>query len=282
VRELTGRVAVVTGGASGIGRALVDRFVAEGMKVVVADVETMALDAAVEELTSRGAEVIGVRTDVSDRASVEALAEATLDAFGAVHLLCNNAGVDAGAPFEEIRPETWRWVLDVNLFGVIHGCQVFLPHLRAQEEAHIVNTGSLASFATGTPTMTPYTVSKFGLLALSESLAVELKAAGEPVGVSLLAPGLVKTRMTYSERNRPAGLASTQDHPARQALTRRLDESMASAGMEPAAVAGMVVDAVRERRFFVLTHPESAIAAVRRRLAWMETGEEPGVRTAGT
>jgi NAD(P)-dependent dehydrogenase (short-subunit alcohol dehydrogenase family) len=252
------------------------------MKVVLADVEAAALDAAVGELTARGAEVIGVRTDVSDRASVEALAEATIAEFGAVHLLCNNAGVDSGAPFEEIAPETWRWVLDVNLFGVINGCQVFLPLLRAQDEAHIVNTGSLASFATGTPTMTPYCVSKFGILALSESLAVELKAAGEQVGVSLLAPGVVRTRMTQSERNRPAGLPSTEDHPARQALTRTLDERMASDGMEPAEVAGLVVDAVRERRFFVLTHPESALAAVRRRLAWMETGEEPGVRTAGT
>lgn len=282
MRQLTGRVAVVTGGASGIGRALAERFVDEGMKVVLADVEAAALDAAVGELTARGAEVIGVRTDVSDRASVEALADATMAEFGAVHLLCNNAGVDSGAPFEEIAPETWRWVLDVNLFGVINGCQVFLPLLRAQDEAHIVNTGSLASFATGTPTMTPYCVSKFGILALSESLAVELKAAGEQVGVSLLAPGVVRTRMTQSERNRPAGLPSTEDHPARQALARTLDERMASDGMEPAEVAGLVVDALRERRFFVLTHPESALAAVRRRLAWMETGEEPGVRTAGT
>ena len=282
MKELRGRVAVVTGGASGIGRALVDRFVREGMRVVLADVETVALDKAVEELTAEGADVLGVRTDVSDRVSVETLAETTMDAFGAVHLLCNNAGVDAGAPFEEIAPETWRWVLDVNLFGIIHGCQVFLPHLRAQDEAHIVNTGSLASFATGTPTMTPYAVSKFGILALSEALAVELRSAGERVGVSLLAPGLVKTQMPFSERNRPDGLLSTEDHPARQALTRLLVERSASDGMEPEEVAGMVVDAVHDRRFFVLTHPEPALAAVRRRLAWMETGVEPGVRTAGT
>ena len=282
MRQLTGRVAVVTGGASGIGRALADRFVDEGMKVVIADIEETALDAAVAELTSGGADVIGVRTDVSDRASVEALAEATIGAFGAVHLLCNNAGVETGASFGEIPPAAWRWVLDVNLFGVIHGCQVFLPLLRAQDEAHIVNTGSLSSFATGTPTMTPYTVSKFGVLALSESLAIELRGEGASVGVSLLAPGPVRTRMPDSERNRPTAVASAEDLPARRALKQTLVERTASVGMEPAIVASMVTEAVRARRFFVLTHPEAALAAVRRRLVWMETGEEPGVRTAGT
>ena len=279
MKQLTGRVAVVTGGASGIGRALVDRFVDEGMKVVLADVETAALDAAVQDLTSRGADVIGVRTDVSDRASVQALADATMDTYGAVHLLCNNAGVESGAPFEEIPVDTWRWVIDVNLFGVVHGCQVFLPHLRAQGEAHIVNTGSLSSFATGTPTMTPYNAAKFGVLALSESLAIELKAAGHQVGVTLLAPGRVKTQMPNSERNRPAGISSNEDNPVRRATYEALAEAP---GMEPAEVAGVVVDAVRENRFFALTHPQEAIGAIQKRLAWMETGEEPGVRVPGT
>jgi NAD(P)-dependent dehydrogenase (short-subunit alcohol dehydrogenase family) len=282
MQQLNGRVAVVTGGASGIGLALSRRFAGEGMKVVIADVEAGPLAAVVSELAGRGADVIGVRTDVSDRAAVEALAAAALDSFGAVHLLCNNAGVETGGAFDQITPEAWRWVIDVNLFGVIHGCQVFLPLLRAQDEAYIVNTASLAAFATGTPTMTPYCVSKFGVLALSESLAIELRAAGDPIGVSVLAPGPVRTRMPDSERNRPAGVPSTADDPGRQALMRTLAERTEAVGLEPAQVAGMVVDAVRERRFFILTHPEMAFAAIRRRLDWMESGSEPGVRTAGT
>lgn len=282
MRDLTGRVAVVTGGASGIGRAMADRFIAEGMKVVIADIEQAPLDATVRELTTRGADVIGVRTDVSDRTSLEALAAATMDAFGAVHLLCNNAGVETGGSFDQIPTEAWQWVIDVNLFGVLYGCQVFLPLLQQQDQAHIVNTASLAAFATGTPTMTPYCVSKFGVLALSESLQIELGSAGENVGVSLLAPGPVRTRMPDAERNRPEQVPSSLDDPARQSLMTTLAERVETVGLDPAEVADMVVDAVRDRRFFILTHPDMAIAAVQRRLDWMKSGIEPGVRQAGS
>jgi NAD(P)-dependent dehydrogenase (short-subunit alcohol dehydrogenase family) len=184
MQQLNGRVAVVTGGASGIGRGLVNRFAAEGMKVVIADVEKDPLDQAVAEVRATGAEAIGVVTDVSDRAAVENLAAATMDAFGAVHVLCNNAGVETGGAFQDVPLAGWRWVMDVNVFGVVHGCQVFLPLLRRQSEGHIVNTASVAAFELGIPTMAPYAASKSAVLGLSESLALELRAAGTPVGVA--------------------------------------------------------------------------------------------------
>ena len=218
MRQLNGRVAVVTGGASGIGRGLVNRFAAEGMKVVIADVEKGPLDQAVSEVVSTGAEAIGVVTDVSDRAAVENLAAATIDAFGAVHLLCNNAGVETGGAFQDIPLPAWNWVLGVNLFGVIHGCQVFLPLLRRQEEAHIVNTASAAAFSLAGPTGAPYAASKFAVLGLSESLAAELRAVGAQVGVSLLSPGAVRTQIADAERNRPANVPASRPDPVRQAM----------------------------------------------------------------
>lgn len=270
--HLNGRVAVVTGGASGIGRGLVDRFAAEGMKVVIADVEEGPLDQAVSEVVSTGAEAIGIVTDVSDRAAVENLAAATMDAFGAVHVLCNNAGVETGGAFQDIPLAGWRWVLEVNLFGVIHGCQVFLPLLRRQDEGHIVNTASVAAFDSGTLTMAPYTASKCAVLGLSESLALELRAAGAHVGVSLLAPGFVRTRIPDAERNLPAGVPSSPNDPARRGVLDFMDTMIKTQGMDPAEVARQVVQAVREDRFFVLTHPDVAFAGMRKRLAWMESG----------
>ena len=281
MEQFEGRVAVVTGAASGIGKALAERFAAEGMKVVLADVEPEPLDAAVEAIRSTGADVLGVRTDVSSAEQVQALADATLERFGAVHILCNNDGVETGAAFADIPQRAWEWVLDLNLWGVLHGCRIFLPLIREQGEGHVVNTASLAAFATGLPTFAPYTTSKFAILAASECLALELLAGGEDIGVTVLCPGVVNTRMPDAEPNRPADVPSSESDPMRQSILGQLRSLAAGTGMDPAEVAGMVVNAIRERRFFVLTHPEEAFAAVERRLEWMRTGVPPGERAPG-
>lgn len=275
VQLARGQVAVVTGGASGIGRGLVDRFASEGMKVVIADIEKDVLDQAVAEVVATGGEAIGVVTDVSDRASVESLAAATMDAFGAVHLLCNNAGVETGGSFGTIPLSSWRWVFDVNVFGVINGCQVFLPLLSRQAEAHIVNTASVASFDTSVPTMAPYMASKHAVLGLTENLARELQAAGSPVQVSLLAPGFVRSRIADAERNRPAGVPAAGSDPVRRALIDQLSGLIQTQGMDPAQAAELVVQGIRENRFFIFTHPEVPIEGARNRLRWMESGTGP-------
>ncbi|MFD5007662.1 SDR family NAD(P)-dependent oxidoreductase [Streptomyces mutabilis] len=277
MKELRGRVAVVTGGASGIGYALAQRFIAEGMKVVIADIEEKALDEAVASLGADGAQVHGVRTDVSRAEDVEALARATLDRFGGVHVVCNNAGVESGAPFLDIPLNTWEWVLKVNFWGVLHGCRTFLPLLKEQGEGHIVNTASTAAFATGLPTFAPYSVSKFAVHALSENLDIELRTAGEPVGVSLLVPGMTKSRMADAERNRPEGVTPSEA-PERRAVLDMIRSAMKNNGLDPSVTADQVVDAILNDRFFVLTHPEETIGAVKARLHSMETGEPSAVR----
>jgi NAD(P)-dependent dehydrogenase (short-subunit alcohol dehydrogenase family) len=256
MRELRGKVAVITGAASGIGRALAERCAAEGMKVVLADVENGALQQTAEAMRAAGAGVLAVPTDVSKAADVEALARATLDAHGAVHLLCNNAGVAAGGAAWECSLEDWAWVLGVNLWGVIHGIRSFVPHMLAQgAEGHIVNTASLAGL-TSLPGTPAYTVSKHGVVALSESLVKELAMAGGTIGVSVLCPGFVRTNIADAARNRPAELgapAVTDDtSPAAQMVRAAI-----AGGMPPEAVAEQVLAAVRENRFYILTHPET-------------------------
>jgi NAD(P)-dependent dehydrogenase (short-subunit alcohol dehydrogenase family) len=272
MEELGGKVAVVTGAASGIGRAFADRFAAEGMKVVLADVEDGPLERAVDEIRATGAEAIAVHTDVRFEAEVKNLSQRTIEAFGSVHVLCNNAGVETGAPFAEIPASAWRWVIDVNIMGVIHGCRIFLPLIRRAGQGHIVNTGSGASFSAVLPTFAPYIASKFAVLGLTESLDMELRAGGEDIGVSLLAPGPIRTRMSEAERNRPSDVPATSSDSAHAevlGLIRRVTDEV---GLDPSAVAEMVVDAIRSRRFYVLTHPDDPTAAVRARLAAMEGG----------
>jgi NAD(P)-dependent dehydrogenase (short-subunit alcohol dehydrogenase family) len=256
VRQLRGKVAVVTGGASGIGLALARRFSAEGMKVVIADIEVPVLADAAAQLRAEGAEVLDVVTDVSQAAQVEELAERTVAHYGAVHVVCNNAGVSCAGPAWEIPLGEWEWVLGVNLWGVIHGVRSFLPRLLRAGEGHVVNTASMAGLL-GLYTAPPYAVSKFGVVALSESLYHQLQVAGVPVGVSVLCPAWVRTRIHESDRNRPpAG-----GEPGTTALdqqTRDAMEHIIASGMEPAAVAEKVVAAVRSGQFYVLPHDDQA------------------------
>jgi NAD(P)-dependent dehydrogenase (short-subunit alcohol dehydrogenase family) len=276
LKELRGRVAVVTGAASGIGRALAERFAAEGMKVVLADVEEPALEVAVKELADAGAEVIGVRTDVSRLEEVEALASRTVEAFGAVHVVCNNAGVEDGGFFADISPEVWSWVVGVDFWGVVHGCRVFLPLLEEQEEAHIVNTASLAALSGYLPTGTPYVASKFAVLGLTENLHHELAFRESSLRVSVLCPGLVESRLPWADRNRPAGVEPGEAPALRRAVIERLRGTLEAGKAMPASkAADAVVQAIREERFFVLTHPDEARAALEARLRWMKKGKPP-------
>ena len=277
--DLRGRVAVVTGGASGIGRALAERFGSEGMGVVLADVEAAPLRDAAARLRGAGADVLDVVTDVRDPAQVEALADRAAAHFGAVHVVCNNAGVAGGAgPVWEVPLADWEWTLGVNLWGVIHGVRAFVPRLVAQGEGHVVNTASMAGLITGA-TGGPYAVSKFGVVALSEGLYLNLQMAAPGVGVSVLCPGWVNTRIGESERNRPADLVVERPPNPMADKGRRGLRRVLEAGMDPAAVADRVVSAIREQRFYVLPHDdESWLAPVRERMTDILEGRNPAPR----
>jgi NAD(P)-dependent dehydrogenase (short-subunit alcohol dehydrogenase family) len=257
MKEFQGKVAVITGGASGIGRALAERCAKEGMKLVLADVEESALQQAASELRAAGTEVLALRTDVSKPEQVEALANEAFSTFGAVHLLFNNAGVGGGGQIPEATLSDWQWVLGVNLWGVIHGVQYFVPLMLKQDtESYIVNTASLAGLTTA-PGMGMYNVSKFGVVALSETLYKELKMREAKVGVSVLCPGWVNTRIADSSRNRPPELQKpevplTPEMETMQQFVRQLIEN----GKPPQEVADMVFSAIQEEKFYILTHPE--------------------------
>ncbi len=259
-----GRVAVVTGAASGIGLGLAERFAAEGMSVVMADVEEPALAKAAAGVAARAAEntgaagdrraaVLPVVTDVADRAAVDALRDATLSAFGAVHVVCNNAGVGGPhGPLWECPPGEWDWVLRVNLDGVMNGVRAFMPVLLEQDAGHLVNTSSIFGVFAGA--LGPYGVSKHAVTALTETLHFNLRALGVThVGVSVLCPGAVRTNFGTSARNRPAwaGPAMVRDE-AERAAAERFDQ-LSVLGASPAEVADMVVDGIRSRRFYILT-----------------------------
>jgi len=248
-----GRVAVVTGAASGIGLGLSERFAAEGMRVVMADVEEPALTKAAAEVAATGASVLPVVTDVSDRAAVEALRDAALAEFGAVHVVCNNAGVGGPhGPLWECPPGEWDWVLGVNLEGVMNGVRTFMPVLLAQETGHLLNTSSIFGVFAGT--LGPYGVSKHAVAALTETLYFNLKSLGVThVGVSVLCPSAVRTNFGTSSRNRPAwaGPPVVRD-AAEQSSAERFDQ-LSALGASPAQVAGIVVDGIRSGRFYILT-----------------------------
>jgi NAD(P)-dependent dehydrogenase (short-subunit alcohol dehydrogenase family) len=256
MQELGGKTAYVTGGASGIGLAMGKAFAAEGMQVMLADVEAVALDAAVEGLSQYQGRVRGVVCDVADPDSVERAAQETFKAFGRVHVLCNNAGVAAGGGIDTISLDNWRWVIDVNLMGVVHGLRSFLPHMRAHGEGgHIVNTASMAGMVGGLG-LSPYHATKFAVVGLSEGLAMQLAPLG--IGVTILCPEFVRTRIGESARNRQEryGQSPPLDpaSPAGQIvaeIARRLE-----AGIDPAAVAQRVVGAIRQNELYLFTHPD--------------------------
>jgi NAD(P)-dependent dehydrogenase (short-subunit alcohol dehydrogenase family) len=259
--ELTrGQVAVVTGAASGIGLALAERFGAAGLNLVLADIEDDALEAAAGKFGGRGVEVLAVRTDVSKEDDVQALAEQTLDRFGAVHVVCNNAGVGAVSDPWFGPLSAWHWVMGVNFWGVVHGCRAFLPHLVGG--GHIVNTASIAGLMPGfTPS---YDASKHAVVAISEDLYNTVTMAGLPIGVSVLCPGWVRTGIAESDRNWPAELGDTPPVEGPQAVVmthfvRAIDE-----GATPAAVADAVADAVAAGRFWVIPHQDFLDLAVSR------------------
>jgi NAD(P)-dependent dehydrogenase (short-subunit alcohol dehydrogenase family) len=252
MKTLRGRVAVVTGAASGIGLALAERFAAEGMKVVMADIEGPALAAAAEGLRKTGAALLATRVDVSSPEDVERLARETYAAFGAAHVLCNNAGVAVLGAVHEHTLADWQWVINVNLWGVIHGVRAFLPRmLGGGDEGHIVNTASMAGLTTA-PFMSVYDVTKHGVVALSESLYKELQVTGAPIGVSVVCPGLINTAIMRSARNRPDALAEAgKTGPAAQAFGQALADRL-SGGYPPSEVAEQVVQGIREGRFYVV------------------------------
>lgn len=260
MRDLQGKVAVVTGAASGIGLALARRFAADGMHLVLADIERPALESAAEGLRATGVEVLAVPTDTSVADQVEALAAATLSHFGAVHVVCNNAGVGSrGLTFADLPLRDFEWVIGVNLWGVIHGVRAFLPHLRLQDEGHIVNTASVSGLY-HLPRMAPYNATKAAVIALSETLKFELQDEGSHVGVSVLCPSWVRTNISTAVRNLPERLAyqlSTEQAAEMAEYKGKRKQQLKDEALDAEDVAIQVRDAVLEDRFYVITHPES-------------------------
>ncbi len=251
--DLDGKVAVITGAGSGIGRALVQRTRAAGMRVVAADIEATALEQTVAQ-AGAGADLVAVPTDVSDPAAVESLANAAYETFGGVHLLCNNAGVFQAGVLWERTIADWEWVLGVNLWGIIHGIRTFVPRMIASgEPGHVVNTSSLAGIVSNAYSG-PYTTSKFAALGITECLAHDLAAANAQIGASVLVPGSVATRIAESHRNRPASLAEGQGAADATFVDGMLAKTT-EVGADPLAVADLVLDAVRSGQFVIPTSP---------------------------
>jgi len=258
MKDLAGKVAVVTGGASGIGLALGHAFGQQGMKIVVADVEIPAMDAAVKQLHHAGIDAVGISVDVSSSDSVDALAEATFERFGTAHVICNNAGVGPGGVSWELPQSVWRWVIDVDLWGVINGIRSFVPRLVEQGEGHVVNTASVGGLL-ASPGMAPYSAAKHAVVGLSESLKQDLQLAGSPVGVTILCPSMTRTRMNNSGRNWPSRLGAMPQerlqpgHPlTRDSYRDRMDNE----AMEPDVVADLAVAAVLGEESWVICDPQ--------------------------
>jgi NAD(P)-dependent dehydrogenase (short-subunit alcohol dehydrogenase family) len=277
MQEFRDRVAVITGGASGIGLGIARRCAREGMRVVLADIEPAALAQAEAELRAMGAQTRTVVADVSKAAEVEALARQALEAFGAVHLLCNNAGVGAGAAIWEGPLSDWEWVMGVNLWGVIYGVRVFVPIMLGQDTpCHIVNTASIAGLIDG-PGLGIYKVTKHAVVTLSETLYHELALRGSKVHVSVLCPEWVNTRIMDSARNRPAELqdAPAAPDPMAQAIEQMMRQAVEQ-GMSPDQVAERVFAAIRDEQLYIITHPETK-KMIQRRMENMLSERNPNL-----
>jgi len=259
MQDVSGKVAVITGAASGIGRGMAESFADAGMKLVLSDIEEDALTKVAETLRGAGTEVHAVVTDVSKHDQVEALADETLKRFGAVHVLCNNAGVVTRATSTwETTLDDWAWILGVNLMGVIHGIRTFIPIMLEQDaESHIVNTASLAGLIAGADNA-PYGVTKFGVVSLSEHIYLELQRAEAKTGISVLCPGFVATDILDAERNRLPELPDASPEPTGpevELMREWVEESMRQ-GPSPRAVGDQVLSSIQEGRFYILTHPD--------------------------
>ena len=259
MQDVAGKVAVITGAASGIGLGMAESFAAAGMKVVLSDVEEEALRKATEALRGGGADVHALVIDVSKAEQVQALADESLKKYGAVHVLCNNAGIGIpSGPSWETTLDDWRWTIDVNLMGVIHGVRSFVPIMLEQgSESHIVNTASIAGLVAGGD-LASYAVTKFGVVALSEHLCMELEGAGAKTKVSVLCPGFVATKIMDSERNRPADRQDASSMPTdpQSEVFYEWFRGQVEKGLDPRTVGDQVLSAIREERFYILTHPD--------------------------
>lgn len=257
MKDFAGKVAVVTGAASGIGLAFAQRFAAEGMKVVLADIEVEPLQLAEASIRSGGGTVLAVRTDVMHEAEIERLADTAFETWGNVHILCNNAGVSGGAGADgvwNVPTADWEWVLGVNFHGVLHGIRHFVPRMLAKGEAgHIVNTASAAGLVTG-GTGAPYTISKHGVVAISELLYKDLKTRNAKISASVLCPGWVDTKIIDSVRNRPDELKPEREPAITPQILQRLQAVRAflKDGFKPEAIAGLVLDAIKSDTFYVV------------------------------
>ncbi len=274
MRELTGKVAVITGGASGIGRGLAEAFAAAGMRIVLGDLDERRLREVEVALGEAGTEVLPVRCDVASEASVQALAESAMDHFGAAHVVCNNAGVvGRGDPWTG-PTSAWEWIVGINLMGVVHGIRAFLPIMRDQGEGHIVNTASMAGLL-AMPGYAPYTATKHAVVGLSEALRGDLQALNEPIGVSVVCPGFIRTNLMEDRWDQSLGAPPPDStNPVTAGMTAALRDGIV-VGMLPSEVAGLVVRAVREDRFWVMTHPDyESLAVDRIRGAFAEPGAD--------
>jgi NAD(P)-dependent dehydrogenase (short-subunit alcohol dehydrogenase family) len=264
MERFEGAVAVITGGASGIGFALAEGFAANKMKIMLADIEANALSAAEESLRSRGADVASFQTDVSDPDALEALAARTVERFGKANVLCNNAGVQRSAATWKLSPKEWKWLLDVNLVGVVNGVRAFVPRMLEQgDPCHVVNTASFGGLVTA-PFMSAYSATKYAVVAISEAMKGELSRTN--VGVSVLCPGFVKTRLGDADRNMPEGLEdglAAAEVEERRAIGQGAT-ALVEGGVSTDVVVKCVFDAIRNRRLYIITHPEQMEAFKKR------------------
>jgi NAD(P)-dependent dehydrogenase (short-subunit alcohol dehydrogenase family) len=263
--DVDGKTAVITGAAGGMGLSMARSFASAGMKVVLADIDAERLDAAVAGLTAAGFAAIGVPTDVSKQDQIEALAQAALEEFGAVHVMSNNAGIGIAGTVEDMTLDDWKWTIDVDLWSVIYGVRTFLPLLKAQGEGHITATSSMAGLTCG-PVLGAYHVAKHGVVALMDTVRIELKIAKSDVRASVLCPGPIDTDIAYSDRLRPDDVETRDNNKLEEKFFQSLRDELAG-GMDPDEVGEMVLEAVQNERFWILTHPNEFMPFIEKRIA---------------
>lgn len=269
MQDLADRVAVITGAASGIGQGLAWRFAREGMKLVLADIEEAALLEVEKELRLGGTSVLAVKTDVSRKASVFALADRAFDAFGRVHIVCNNAGVSGGlGPIWDIPDQDWEWIMAINVYGVLHGIQAFVPRMIEHgEEGLILNTSSVVGLTTGTSSV--YGVTKHAVSRMTEGLHYDLRAGGSKLRAAVLVPGATATNILYADRNRPQDLLVSRSEEAQAALIQRRQtrhEQLQEIGMTPEQLADITLEGIRQDRLYIIADPERTAREVRLRM----------------